>query len=121
MRPETLHTLERVSVAIIGQTVMLVSGWAFLGSVFVYNPLIVPDYFAHFMQTKPTETICVCTLIATALAIATTAYGFVQFSCDMPLHRLTTQFFVHRFQRSTKASYAQSDLISAPQWWDRFG
>ena len=76
MQPRTLHTLE-LTGAIVGQTVLLVAGWGFLGAVFVANPLIVPDSLAILMSSKPTETTWIVTLLATILSVATTTYAFV--------------------------------------------
>lgn len=81
MKPRTLHTLE-LTAAVVGQTLLLAAGWGFLGAVFVYDPLIVPDSLAVLMLSKSTAKIV--TLIATVLSIATTTYGFVRSSWDYP-------------------------------------
>lgn len=71
MEPRTLHILELIA-AIAGQTVLLAAAWGFLGAVFVYDPLIVPDFLANLIFRKPTETTWIVTLLATLLSVATT-------------------------------------------------
>ena len=75
MRVRVLHILE-LTTAVVCQTLLLAAGWGFFGAVFVNNPLIVPDYLAVFMHSRPTETTWITTLVATVLSIATSAYGF---------------------------------------------
>ncbi|KAF8452876.1 hypothetical protein L210DRAFT_3639318 [Boletus edulis BED1] len=71
MDPRSLHALE-FTVAIIGQTLLLAAGWGFLGIVFLQNPLIAPDPVSDFVNSKPTVTTWVVTLVATVMSVATT-------------------------------------------------
>ncbi|KAI9568243.1 hypothetical protein HD554DRAFT_2101097 [Boletus coccyginus] len=71
MEPRTLHILE-LTAATAGQTVLLAAAWGLLGAVFVYDPLVVPDFLATLIFRKPTETTWIVTLLATLLAVATT-------------------------------------------------
>jgi hypothetical protein len=66
-----LHALE-LAGAIVGQTVLLAAGWGFLGAVLTKDPLTVPDYLAVLMNSKPTWTTWIVTILATILSVATT-------------------------------------------------
>ncbi|KAG6380455.1 hypothetical protein JVT61DRAFT_8596 [Boletus reticuloceps] len=78
MEPRTLHALE-FTVAIIGQTLLLAAGWGFLGTVFVRNPLIASDPFSDFINSKPTVTTWIVTLVATVVSVATTTFLSITF------------------------------------------
>ena len=64
MDRRTLHTLE-LGAAIAGQTVLLGIAWGFLGVVFYDDPLVVSDYLANLMNSRPTEMTWIATLITT--------------------------------------------------------
>ncbi|KAG8213419.1 hypothetical protein J3R82DRAFT_11921 [Butyriboletus roseoflavus] len=78
MEIRTLHTLE-LTAAVAGQTILLAAGWGFLGVVFASNPLTVPDYFAVLMNSRPTETTWITTLVATGLSVATNTFLAIAF------------------------------------------
>jgi hypothetical protein len=78
MEPRTRHTLE-LTAAVVGQTVFLVAGWGFLVAVITKGFLIVPDYLAFLMNSMPTVTTWILTLLATILSVMTTTYGLIIF------------------------------------------
>ena len=77
MDRRTLHTLE-LGAAIAGQTVLLGIAWGFLGVVFYDDPLVVSDYLANLMNSRPTETTWIATLIATIFSVTMTTWVFIQ-------------------------------------------
>lgn len=77
MDRRTLHTLE-LGAAIAGQTVLLGIAWGFLGVVFYDDPLVVSDYLANLMNSRPTEMTWIATLIATIFSVTMTTWVFIQ-------------------------------------------
>ena len=116
-----LCTLE-LTGAIVGQTVLLVAAWSFLGAILAADPLTVSDSLANFIHSKPTETTWIVTLrlLATAFSVVTTKYAFIEFGGSFRHNSLRYPVFCPSLSRKhcdiecTNLSRSSTSVAASP-------